>query len=85
MCKKRFPSCNASRDHHSNAPQFDVQLRWVEEERLFTQTSRGALLAVAVSERDHASGSPDASVTLVEYGDFECSLRYLQELWIEQW
>ena len=35
-------------------------------------TSRGAHLAVAVSDRDHASGPPYAAVTLVEYGDFEC-------------
>jgi protein-disulfide isomerase len=31
-----------------------------------------AHLAVPVSERDHIQGSPDASVTLVEYGDYEC-------------
>jgi protein-disulfide isomerase len=29
-------------------------------------------LSVPVSERDHAQGSPNAAVTLVEYGDFEC-------------
>ena len=26
----------------------------------------------AVSERDHSSGSPDAAVTLLEYGNFQC-------------
>jgi formate-nitrite transporter family protein len=29
-------------------------------------------LTASVSERDHALGSPGASVMLVEYGDFEC-------------
>jgi protein-disulfide isomerase len=37
-----------------------------------TYTSHPARLAVPVSERDHALGPPDAPVTLVEYGDFEC-------------
>ena len=31
-----------------------------------------AKLSLPVSERDHMQGSPAASVTLVEYGDFEC-------------
>jgi protein-disulfide isomerase len=30
------------------------------------------VLAVPVSPRDHSRGRPDAQVTLVEYGDFEC-------------
>ena len=29
-------------------------------------------LTPPVSERDHAAGEPNAPVTLVEYGDYEC-------------
>ena len=35
-----------------------------------SQTSR---LTLPVGDRDHIQGSADAHVTLVEYGDFECS------------
>jgi protein-disulfide isomerase len=31
-----------------------------------------AKLTLPVSERDHFQGSPEAPVTLVEYGDYEC-------------
>jgi protein-disulfide isomerase len=31
-----------------------------------------AKLSVPVSERDHMIGSPEAAVTMVEYGDYEC-------------
>ena len=36
-----------------------------------TRTERGTLTP-AVGERDHAAGSAQAPLTLVEYGDFEC-------------
>jgi protein-disulfide isomerase len=29
-------------------------------------------LVTPVSDADHAAGNPDAAITLVEYGDFEC-------------
>jgi protein-disulfide isomerase len=32
----------------------------------------GQRLAPPVTERDHQQGGPDALVTLIEYGDFEC-------------
>lgn len=32
-----------------------------------------AKLRTAVTESDHKAGNPNAAVTLVEYGDFECS------------
>src|SRR3979411_2651153 len=34
--------------------------------------SRIARLILPVSDRDHVQGAPDAAVTLVEYGDYEC-------------
>ena len=32
----------------------------------------GRRLTIPVSEKDHTQGNPDAPVTLVEYGDYEC-------------
>jgi protein-disulfide isomerase len=37
------------------------------------QENRGATLAVPVGERDHAQGAANAPLTLVEYGDYQCS------------
>jgi protein-disulfide isomerase len=36
------------------------------------QTTASARLTSPVSERDHIRGAPEAPITLVEYGDFEC-------------
>src|SRR3954463_7081648 len=35
-------------------------------------SSTQARLAVPVGETDHIGGRPDAAVTLVEYGDYQC-------------
>jgi protein-disulfide isomerase len=35
-------------------------------------TKKNAVLAQPVTERDHAIGPPNAPVTIVEYGDYEC-------------
>jgi len=35
-------------------------------------TAETAHLTLPVGERDHVQGSPEAPVTLVEYGDYEC-------------
>jgi protein-disulfide isomerase len=40
--------------------------------RTFEENFEPAALAVPVSKRDHIQGSYDASLTLVEYGDYEC-------------
>jgi protein-disulfide isomerase len=37
-----------------------------------TTTQWEARLTLPVSERDHSEGPPEAPVTLVEYGDYEC-------------
>ena len=38
-----------------------------------SESEEEAILTVPVGERDHIQGSPDAPITLVEYGDYECS------------
>jgi protein-disulfide isomerase len=37
-----------------------------------SRNREGGILVVPVGEDDHAQGSPNAPVTLVEHGDFEC-------------
>ena len=37
-----------------------------------TANNEVARLSSPVTARDHAQGAPDAAVTLVEYGDYEC-------------
>jgi NhaA family Na+:H+ antiporter len=40
---------------------------------ILEETPEAALLAEPVSARDHIWGAVDAPITLVEYGDYECS------------
>lgn len=39
----------------------------------FVEEGGASHLALQVGTRDHAQGSMEAAVTLVEYGDFECA------------
>ncbi|MEH2163133.1 MAG: thioredoxin domain-containing protein [Nostoc sp.] len=39
---------------------------------MMSQTSDGDKLLIPVSEHDHTQGGMDASVILVEYGDYQC-------------
>jgi protein-disulfide isomerase len=49
-----------------------AQARSRHHEKMELSTNNPMNLTIPISKTDHAIGSPDAPITLVEYGDYEC-------------